>query len=172
MATCRLSLRCLRESVFVPSPSTSPTYIGSIDCAQRVWLSGGDHPWSSPKEIGPDMVSGPVLVEAAGQLVYIFQYRLDYSFTCRCRQGRAYCGLAPTLVLHGDNSLGAYESLAGFSVSRSPDGVGVGRLPLSVHRMSSLFQRGSLPVATIVLIEPASASTLPSALHAYPRLLI
>ena len=113
-----------------------------------------------------------MVVEAAGQLIRTFRYGLDYSFTCRCRQGRAYCGLVPTLVLHGDNSSGAYESLAGFSVSRSPDGVGVGHLPLSVHRMSSLFQRGSLPVATIVLIEPASASTPPSALHAYPGLFI
>jgi len=29
------------------------------------------------------------------------------------RQGRAYCGRLPTLVLHGDYPLGAYESLAG-----------------------------------------------------------
>jgi hypothetical protein len=51
------------------------------------------------------------------------------------------------------NSLGAYESLAGLRVSPSPDGVGIGPLSISVHRMSSLFQRGSLPVATIVLID-------------------
>jgi hypothetical protein len=33
---------------------------------------------------------GLVLVEAAGQLIHIFQYGLDYSFTCRERQGRAF----------------------------------------------------------------------------------
>ena len=72
----------------------------------------------------------------------------------------------------GNFPLGAYESLAGLLVSHSPDGVGIGPLSRSVHRMSSLFQQGSLPVATIVLIEPASASPLPLALHAYPGLLI
>lgn len=41
--------------------------------------------------------------------------------------------------------VGAYESLAGFSVSRSPDGVGVGHLPVSVHRMSPLFPTGITP---------------------------
>ena len=43
-----------------------PGEIGGVGYAQRVWLSGGDHPCHSPREIGPDMESGQVLVEAAG----------------------------------------------------------------------------------------------------------
>jgi len=35
---------------------------------------------------------GLVLVEAAGQLIHIFQYGLDYSFTCLEWQGRAFMG--------------------------------------------------------------------------------
>jgi hypothetical protein len=57
-------------------------------------------------------------------------------------------------------SLGVYESLAGLRVSPSPDGVGVGPLSFSVHRMSSLFQRGSLPVATIALIDRFTGTVL------------
>lgn len=68
-------------------------------------------------------------------------------------------------ILPGNQIEGAYESLAGLPVSGSPDGVGMGITPVSVHRMSSLFQWGSLPMATIT-IEPASASPLPLVLHA------
>jgi hypothetical protein len=39
--------------------------------------------------------------------------------------------LQPILVLHGILPVGAYESLAGLSVSRSPDGVGIGHCPLA-----------------------------------------
>lgn len=42
-------------------------------------------------------------------------------------------------------SLGTYESLAGLLVSHSPDGVGIGPLSRSVHRMSSLFPIGITP---------------------------
>ncbi len=45
----------------------------------------------------------------------------------------------------GNFPLGAYESLAGLLVSHSPDGVGIGPLSLSVHRMSSLFPTGITP---------------------------
>ena len=81
---------------------------------------------------------------------HIFRYGLDYSFTCRCRQGRACCGRLPLASIHPSTpwrqvSLGAYESLAGLRVSPSPDGVGVGPLSLSVHRMSSLFPTGISP---------------------------
>ncbi len=85
------------------------------------------------------------LVEAAGQLVLDFHPGLDYSFTCGSPQGRACCGRMSTLVLHGLEATGAYESLAGLRVSPSPDGVGMGRLPFSVHRMSPLFPTGITP---------------------------
>ena len=63
-------------------------------------------------------------------------------------------------------SLESYESLAGLLVSDSPDGVSVSQgLGLSVHRLSHLFHRVLLPVATIP-IEPPSANPPPLALHA------
>ena len=79
------------------------------------------------------------MVEAAGQLIHIFRYGLDYSFTSLdvpMRGERVV--VLPTLVprsvillLHllQLHTLEAYESLAGLPVSRSPDGVGIGQAP-------------------------------------------
>lgn len=101
---------------------------------------------STQKNAAPTEVGAAVLVEAAGQLFPAFRQGLDYSFTCtRTCRGERVVGSVPTLVLHGQCPTGAYESLAGFSVSRSPDGVGLEAIFLSVHRMSSLFPTGITP---------------------------
>ena len=39
------------------------------------------------------------MVEAAGQLIHIFQYGLDYSFTCKYLQGRAFMNDALSILV-------------------------------------------------------------------------
>ena len=69
---------------------------------------------------------GHILVETAGQLIHIFQYGLDYSFTCLTAAGESVLWAYAHPSTPWDYPLGAYESLAGLLVSHSPDGVGVG----------------------------------------------